>query len=304
MPATAISTNDLAALIVDGLHEIFGDNYKMVDYEYTKIFETVRAMRAEEIDQEILGFSGAYYKPEGTGINYQGVQQGYKASYKMRTYAIGMMITEEMLEDDRYGKASQIGGKGLVKALRYTKEREGASVLNQGFSTNRLIGDGQPLFSNAHPTVKGISQSNILPVNADISEDSVEDILTMIEQAKGPVNEKIALMARALVVHPSKKFDAKRILGSPMRPGSMDNDINVLNDENYIPGGVISMRYLTDPDLWFITTDCEAGLRHFRRRRTKHGSEGDFNTGNLKYKASERYAFGATNWRAVYGSRS
>lgn len=297
-----ISRAQLFKELLPGLNALFGLEYKRYPEEHAEIFSTETSDRSFEEDQKITGFGAAPTKLEGAAIQYDTAQEGYTARYTHETIAMGFAITEEAIEDNLYDQLSARYTKALARAMAYTKQVKAASVLNNGFSGSFLGGDGVSLFNSAHPLVGGLTNSNIPAVASDLNETSLENAIIDIG---GWVDDRgllIAARPNKLIIHRASQFEATRILQTEQRVGTADNDINALKNNGAIPGGYTVNHWLTDPDAWFLTTDIPNGLKHFVRAPLKTGMDTDFDTGNARYKARERYSFGWSDPLGMYGS--
>lgn len=286
----------------DGLNTVFGLEYNQFQTSYDKYFDITNSSKAYEEDVLMYGLAGAVVKAEGSAVTYDAGAEAWVARYNHDTIALAFAITEEAVEDGRYGDIGKKYSRALARSMRYTKEVRGASVLNNGFDSNYAGGDGVELLSTSHPLAGGGTLGNKPTTDADLSEEALEDAMIAIQ---GFVDERgLPIMVRAKSLHIPRQlqFIAHRILKSNLQSGTANNDANALKDTGAFPGGVHSSVYLSDPDAWFIKTDCPDGLKHMVRRKLKRGMEGDFETGNMRYKASERYSFGWTDWRGIYGS--
>jgi len=286
----------------DGLNAVFGMEYNDFKTTYDKCFDVTNSSKAYEEDVLMSGLGGGVIKAEGAAITYDSGAEAWVARYNHDTVALAFAITEEAVEDGRYGDIGKKYSRALARSMRYTKEVNGASVLNNGFSASYTGGDGVALLSTAHPLAGGDTLANKPVTDADLSEEALEDAMIAIQ---GFVDERgLPIMVRAKSLHIPRQlqFIAHRILRSTLQSGTANNDANALKDTGALPEGVHSSVYLSDPDAWFIKTDCPDGMKHMVRRKLKRGMEGDFETGNMRYKASERYSFGWTDWRGVYGS--
>lgn len=291
-----------AKQLQDGLNTVFGMAYDDFSTSYDKCFDVVNSSKAYEEDVLMAGLGGAVVKAEGSNITYDSGAEVWTARYQHDTIALAFAITEEAVEDGRYGDIGRKYSQSLARSMRYTKEVRGASVLNNGFSSSYAGGDGKALLTTDHPLQGGGTLANELSTAADLSEEALEDAMIAIE---GFVDERgIPIMVRAESLHIPRQlqFVAHRILKSTGQSGTANNDTNALRDAGAFPKGIHSSVYLSDPDAWFIKTNCPDGMKHFVRRKLKRGMEGDFETGNMRYKASERYSFGWTDWRSIYGS--
>jgi len=258
-------------------------------------------MKAFEEDVQMIGFGAAPTKAEGAMINYDSGREGFVSRYVHETVALAFAITEEAEEDGLYGSLGAKYARALARSMQQTKEIKGANIFNNATTTS-LGGDGQALLDGLHPLGGGGTASNILGTPADLSETSLETLLIQISTAVDDRSIPIALSGRKLAVPPQLVFVAERIIKSNLRPGTADNDINAMRNMGMIPEGVVVNQRFTNPDQYFILTDCPDGMKHFVRSPIKKAVEGDFETGNLRYKVRERYSFGFTDWRGVYGS--
>lgn len=297
-----MTRQQFAKQLQDGLNTVFGMAYDDFQTSYDKIFDISNSSKAFEEDVLMSGFGGAVTKAEGSAITYDAGQELWTARYNHETIALAFAITEEAVEDGRYGDIGQKYSKALARSMRYTKEVRGASVLNNGFSASYLGGDGVALFSTAHPLASGGTFANKPATDADPSEESFEDAMIAIQGFVDDRGVPIMVKAQSLHIPRQQQFVVHRILNSVGQSGTANNDTNALRDMSIFPKGVHTSVYLSDPDAWFIKTDCPDGLKHMVRRKLKRGMEGDFETGNMRYKASERYSFGWTDPRGGYGS--
>ena len=298
----AISRAQMVKELLPGLNALFGMEYARYGEEHKEIFEEETSERSFEEEVKLSGFSAAPVKSEGDAIQYDAAQEAYTARYNHETIALGFSITEEAMEDNLYDSLSSRYTKALARAMAYTKQVKAASIMNNGFDSNVTYGDGQPLFSTDHPLVSGGSNSNTPAVAADLNETSLE---AAVIQISGWTDERgllIAARPRKLIVPPSLMFVATRLLETEQRVGTADNDINAIMNNGSIPGGYSVNHFLTDDDAWFLTTDVPNGLKHFVRTPLTTKMEGDFDTGNVRYKARERYSFGASDPLGVFGS--
>jgi hypothetical protein len=291
-----------AKQLQDGLNTVFGLEYDDFPTLYDKLFDVTSSAKAYEEDVLMVGLGGAVEKPEGQGVTYDSGQEAWVARYQHATIALAFSITEEAVEDGRYGDIGQKYAKALARSMRYTKEVRGASVLNNGFSSSYTGGDAKALFATDHPLAGGGTLANKPSTDADLSEESLEDAMVAIEGFVDDRGIPIMVKAQRLVVPRQSQFIAARILKSTGQSGTANNDLNALKDLNSLPGGYAVNVYLSDSDAWFIKTNAADGMKHFVRRKLKRGMEGDFETGNVRYKATERYSFGWTDWRGAYAS--
>ena len=299
----AISRQQLVKELEPGLNALFGLEYKQYADETKQIFVTESSDRAFEEEVMLSGFGDAAVKPEGKGVSFDTAQETYTARYTMETIALAFAITEEAIEDNLYDRLASRYTKALARSMASTKNTKGAAILNTGFtgSGNPTYGDGQVLLIGAHPTLSG-NQTNILSTAADLNETSLEQAMIDIAAFKDERGLKVAAKARKLIIPSALQFTAERLLKSQGRVGTADNDINALKNMNMIPEGYVVNHYLSDTDAWFVTTDVPNGLKHFDRAPLKTSMEGDFDTGNVRYKARERYVFGASDWRGIFGT--
>ncbi len=299
----AISRQQLVKELEPGLNALFGLEYKQYADETKQIFVTESSDRAFEEEVMLSGFGDAAVKPEGQGVSFDTAQETYTARYTMETIALAFAITEEAIEDNLYDRLASRYTKALARSMASTKNTKGAAILNTGFtgSGNPTYGDGQVLLIGAHPTLSG-NQTNILSTAADLNETSLEQAMIDIAAFKDERGLKVAAKARKLIIPSALQFTAERLLKSQGRVGTADNDINALKNMNMIPEGYVVNHYLSDTDAWFVTTDVPNGLKHFDRAPLKTSMEGDFDTGNVRYKARERYVFGASDWRGIFGT--
>ena len=298
----AITRSQLLKELEPGLNALFGMEYDRYDNEHAEIFDTESSDRAFEEEVMLSGFGQAPVKGEGSAISYDTAGEAFTARYTHETIALAFAITEEAVEDNLYDKLSSRYTKALARSMSNTKQVKGAAVLNNAFSTNYLGGDGSPLIYNAHTTTGGGTWSNTLATAADLNETSLEQALIDIAAFIDERGLKIALRGMKLILPPALQFTAERILKSEQRVSTSDNDINAIKTGGYMPQGFAINHFLTDPDAWFVKTDSPNGMKHFVRSPLKTAMEGDFETGNVRYKARERYSFGWSDPRAMYGS--
>ncbi len=297
----AISRAQLLKELLPGLNALFGMEYKRYGEEHKEIYETETSERSFEEETKLAGFSAAPVKPEGQAIAYDNAQEAWTARYNHETIAMGFSITEEAMEDNLYDSLSARYTKALARGMAYTKQVKAASLLNTGFDVFQS-GDGVYLFSASHPTVSGITNSNKPSANADLNETSLEQAVIDIAAFRDERGLLIAARPRKLIVPPALMFVATRLLETELRTGTADNDINAIKSNGSIPEGYRVNHYLTDNDAWFITTDVPNGMKHFVRVAMQTGMDGDFDTGNVRYKARERYSFGVSDPLGIYGS--
>lgn len=298
----AISRAQLLKELLPGLNALFGLEYKRYGEEHKELFEIETSERSFEEEVKLSGFAPAPVKNEGNAISYDNAQEAWTARYQHETIALGFSITEEAIEDNLYDSLSSRYTKGLARAMAYTKQVKGAAILNNGFSGGPTYGDGQVLFSTAHPLVSGDTNANKPTTDVDLNETSLE---AAVIQIAGWVDERgmlIAAKPRKLVIPPAYMFVATRLLESELRTGTSDNDVNAAKKMGVIPEGSAVNHFLTDTNAWFLTTDLPNGLKHFVRTPMQTGMDGDFDTGNVRYKARERYSFGASDPLGVWGT--
>jgi len=297
----AISRAQALKELLPGLNALFGLEYAKYENEHAEIYETETSERSFEEEVKLSGFGAAPVKPEGSAISYDNAQESFTARYNHETVAMGFSITEEAMEDNLYDSLSARYTKALARAMAYTKQVKAASLLNTGFTTFQS-GDGVTLFNTAHPTVAGGTNSNRPSVDTDLNETSLEQAVIDIAAYKDERGLLIAARPRKLIVPPSLMFVATRLLETELRVGTADNDLNALKSNGSIPGGYAVNHYLTDNDAWYLTTDIPNGLKHFVRVAMSTSMDGDFDTGNVRYKARERYSFGVSDPLAMYAS--
>jgi len=296
----AMNRASFAKMLEPGLNTLFGLEYDSYPAEYEAVFESNTSQKAFEEDVLLAGFGNAPTKSEGSAVSYDAASQQWTARYQHETVALAFSITEEAEEDGQYGSIASRYTKALARSMASTKEIKAANILNTATTVNG--GDGAPLLSATHPTQNG-NQSNILATPADLSEVSLEAILIQIADMKDDRGLRVAAQGTKLVIPTAYTFVAERLLESQLRTATADNDINAIRQGGYLPQGYHIMRRLTDSDQWFVQTDIPDGLKMFQRSPMKKGMEGDFETGNVRYKVRERYSFGATDWRGIFGSQ-
>lgn len=298
----AISRAQLLKELLPGLNALFGMEYKRYGEEHKEIYETESSERSFEEETKLSGFSAAPVKNEGQAVSYDNAQEAWTARYNHETIAMGFSVTEEAMEDNLYDSLSARYTKGLARAMAYTKQVKAASILNNGFNGAVTYGDGQTLFSTAHPLVSGGTNSNRPATAADLNETSLE---AAVIQIAGWTDERgllIAAKPRKLLVPPALMFTATRLLETSLRVATADNDINALKNNGSIPEGYTVNHFFTDTNAWFLTTDVPNGLKHFVRVPLATSMDADFDTGNSRYKARERYSFGVSDPLGIYGS--
>ena len=297
----AISRAQLVKELEPGLNALFGLEYKQYGEQWTEIFDTESSDRAFEEEVMLAGFANAAVKPEGQGVGYDDAQETFTARYTNETIALAFAITEEAIEDNLYDRLASRYTKALARSMASTKQIKGAAVLNNGFDNTYAGGDGVALLSDAHPTLSGTFR-NELAVAADLNETSLEQSLIDISAFTDERGLKIAARGMKMIIPPQLQFTADRLMKSEGRVGTADNDINAIKNMGMVPEGYTVNHYLTDPDAFFIKTDVPNGLKHFNRSPIKTTMEGDFDTGNVRYKARERYVFGFSDPRGIFGS--
>ena len=298
----AISRAQLLKELLPGLNALFGLEYARYGEEHKEIYETETSERSFEEETKLSGFSAAPVKNEGSAIAYDNAQEAWTTRYNHETIALGFSITEEAVEDNLYDSLSARYTKGLARAMAYTKQVKAAAVINNGFSSAYPGGDGVSLFSTAHPLINGSTNSNTPSTQVDLNETSLE---AAVIQIAGWTDERgllIAAKPAKLIVPPSLMFVAKRLLDTELRVGTTDNDINAIKQMGAIPGGYTVNHFLTDTNGWYLTTDVPNGLKHFIRSPLTQSMDGDFDTGNVRYKSRERYSFGWSDPLGMWGS--
>jgi len=298
----AISRAQLLKELLPGLNALFGMEYARYGEEHKEIYETESSERSFEEETKLSGFSAAPVKNEGSAIAYDNAQEAWTTRYNHETIALGFSITEEAIEDNLYDSLAARYTKGLARAMAYTKQVKAASVLNNGFSGSYAGGDGVALFSTDHPLVSGGVNANTPATQADLNETSLE---AAVIQIAGWTDERgllIAAKPKKLIVPPALMFVATRLLDTELRVGTADNDINAIKNNGSIPEGYTVNHFLTDTNAWFLTTDVPNGMKHFVRTPLQNSMDGDFDTGNVRYKARERYSFGWSDPLGVWGS--
>jgi hypothetical protein len=298
----AISRAQLLKELLPGLNALFGMEYSTYGEQHKEIFETETSERSFEEETKLSGFSAAPVKNEGSAIAYDNAQEAWTARYQHETIALGFSLTEEAIEDNLYDSLSARYTKALARAMAYTKQIKAANVLNNGFSSTYTGGDGVELFSTAHPLVSGGTNSNEPSTPADLNETSLESAVIQIAAWTDERGLLIAAKPRKLIVPPSLQFVATRLLETELRVSTNNNDINAIKNNGSIPGGYTVNNFLTDSNAWFLTTDVPNGLKHFVRTPMNTSMDGDFDTGNVRYKARERYSFGWSDPLGIFGS--
>ena len=298
----AISRAQLLKELLPGLNALFGLEYARYGEEHKEIYETESSERSFEEETKLSGFSAAPVKNEGSAIAYDNAQEAWTARYNHETIALGFSLTEEAIEDNLYDSLSARYTKGLARAMAYTKQVKAAAVINNGFSATYPGGDGVALFSTSHPLVGGSTNGNTPTVAADLNETSLENAVIQIAAWTDERGLLIAAKPRKLVVPPALQFVATRLLETELRVGTTDNDINALKNNGSIPEGYTINHFLTDTNGWYLTTDVPNGMKHFVRTPLSNSMDGDFDTGNVRYKSRERYSFGWSDPLGMYGS--
>jgi hypothetical protein len=297
----AINRAQLAKELEPGLNALFGMEYARYEAEHTEIFDTESSDRAFEEETLIVGFGNAEVKSEGSGVRFDNANEGYTSRYTHETVALAFALTEEAVEDNLYDRLGARYTKALARSMANTKQIKAAAVLNNAFSTTG--GDGKVLVATDHPLGGGGTLANRATTMADLNETSLEDALISISTFTDDRGLNIALRGMKLIVPPQLQFVADRLLNTPGRVSTSDNDINAVRNMGMLPDGYVVNHYLTDTDAFFLKTDCPDGFKYFERSPMQTALEGDFDTGNMRYKARERYSFGYSNFRAVYGSQ-
>jgi hypothetical protein len=299
----AISRAQLLKELLPGLNALFGMEYDRYGEEHKEIYETETSERSFEEETKLSGFSAAPVKNEGSAIRYDNGQEAWTARYNHETIALGFSLTEEAIEDNLYDSLSARYTKALARAMAYTKQVKAASVLNNGFSSNYAGGDGVALFSTSHPLVSGGTNSNTPSTQVDLSETALENAVIQIAGWTDERGLLIAARPRKLIVPPALQFVATRLLETQLRPGTNDNDVNAIVNNGSIPEGYTINHFLTDTNAWFLTTDVPNGMKHFVRIPLQNSMDGDFDTGNVRYKARERYSFGWSDPLGMFASQ-
>ena len=299
----AISRAQLLKELLPGLNALFGLEYARYGEEHKEIYDTETSERSFEEETKLSGFSAAPVKNEGAAIAYDNGQEAWTSRYNHETIAMGFSLTEEAIEDNLYDSLSARYTKALARSMAYTKQVKAAAVLNNGFTSGYNGGDGQPLFSASHPLVSGGTNSNIPSTAADLNETSLEAAVIQISLWTDERGLLIAAKPKKLIVPPALQFVATRLLETELRVGTNDNDINALKNNGSIPEGYAINHWLTDTNAWFLTTDVPNGMKHFVRVPLQNSMDGDFDTGNVRYKSRERYSFGWSDPLGMYGSQ-
>jgi hypothetical protein len=298
----AISRAQLLKELLPGLNALFGMEYARYGEEHKEIYETETSERSFEEETKLSGFSAAPVKNEGSAIRYDNAQEAWTTRYNHETIALGFSITEEAIEDNLYDSLSSRYTKSLARAMAYTKQVKAAAVLNNGFSSTYPGGDGVALFSTAHPLISGGTNSNTPSTQVDLNETSLEAAVIQIAAWTDERGLLIAAKPKKMIVPPNLMFVAKRLLDTELRVSTADNDINAIKQMGAIPEGYTVNHFLTDTNSWYLTTDVPNGLKHFVRSPLQNSMDGDFDTGNVRYKARERYSFGWSDPLGMWGS--
>jgi hypothetical protein len=297
----AISRAQLAKELEPGLNALFGLEYDRYEKEHAQVFNEESSDRAFEEETMLSGFGTAPVKAEGSAISFDDAQETFTARYTHETIALAFSITEEAIEDNLYDRLAARYTRALARSMAQTKQIKASSILNNAFSSSYPVGDGVALCSSSHPSVSG-SQRNLLSTAADLNETSLEQMLIDIAGLTDERGLKIAVRGMKLLIPKELQFTAERVLASNLRPSTADNDVNAVNSMGMIPDGAVVNHFLTDTDAFFIKTDAPNGFKLFQRTPIKTAMEGDFDTGNSRFKARERYSFGVSDWRAVFGT--
>jgi hypothetical protein len=299
---SAINTGNIAKLLWPGLNAVWGTDYSEHPMEFRDLFDTETSDMAYEEDVLMPGFGLAPVKNEGSGVQYDSTSQGYTSRYTHVAYGLGFIVTREAIDDNKYEKKALTGTRNLAFSFRQTKENVAANVYNRAFNSSYTGGDGKELLATDHPTQAG-TFSNELATAADLSETALEDLCIQIMNAVNDRGLKVSLMPRSLIVPTASAFEATRILKSTGQNDTANNAINALRAMGMFPEGAKVNHYLTDTDAFFVRTNATNGLKHFQRTAAEFAQDNDFDTSNLKYKGYERYSFGWTDPRAVFGSQ-
>ena len=298
----AISRAQLLKELLPGLNALFGLEYDRYGEEWKELFEIESSERSFEEEQKLSGFGAASVKTEGSAIRYDTAQEAWSTRYTHETIALGFSLTEEAIEDNLYDSLSARYTKALARAMAYTKEVKGAAILNNGFSSSYPGGDGVSLFNSSHPLINGDTISNVPSTPTDLNETSLENAVIQISLWTDERGLLIAAKPKKLIIPPALQFQATRLLETQLRVGTTDNDVNALVNNGAIPGGWTINHFLTDTNAWFLQTDIPNGLKHFVRTPLSTSMDGDFDTGNARYKARERYSYGWSDPLAMFGS--
>ena len=298
----AISRAQLLKELLPGLNALFGLEYARYGEEHKEVYETEKSERSFEEETKLSGFSAAPVKAEGTALSYDNAQEAFTARYNHETIALGFSITEEAIEDNLYDSLSARYTKGLARAMAYTKQVKAANVLNNAYNAAYPGGDGVSLLNSAHPLVNGGTNANTPTTAADLNETSLENAVIQIAAWTDERGLLIAARPKKLIVPPALMFVATRLLETELRVGTNNNDINAIKNNGAVPEGYTVNHFLTATNAWFLTTDVPNGLKHFERTPLQNSMDGDFDTGNVRYKSRERYSFGWSDPLGIYGS--
>lgn len=299
----AISRAQLLKELLPGLNALFGLEYARYGEQHKEIYETETSERSFEEETKLSGFSAAPVKNEGSSIAYDNAQEAWTARYNHETIALGFSLTEEAIEDNLYDSLAARYTKALARAMAYTKQVKAANVLNNGFTSGYNGGDGVTLFSASHPLVSGGTNSNVPSTPTDLNETSLENAVIQIAGWTDERGLLIAAKPKKLVIPPALQFTATRLLETELRVGTADNDINAIKNNGSVSEGYTVNNFLTDTNAWFLTTDVPNGMKHFERTPLSQSMEGDFDSGNVRYKSRARYSFGWSDPLGMYGSQ-
>jgi len=291
-----------AKLLQDGLNTVFGLEYKKYAEEWRGCFDVESSIKAFEEDQLVTGFGEAAVKAEGASVSFDEAAQGWTARYTHETIALAFAITQEAIEDNLYMSMGSKYAKALARSMQHTKEIKGAAIFNNAVAAGTTYGDGKTLLNTAHPLTSGDTASNMLATVADLSESALEDILIQMRKAKDDRGIPIAIKAKGLIIPPDLEYVAHRILRTKLRPGTADNDANAIKDKGLFGNEPKVVTRITSGTNWFVRTDINDGLKYFQRKALKRTMDTEFETGNYRYQTRERYSFGATDWRGIFGS--
>jgi len=298
----AISRAQLLKELLPGLNALFGLEYARYGEEHKEIYETETSERSFEEETKLSGFSAAPVKNEGSAISYDNAQEAWTARYNHETIALGFSLTEEAIEDNLYDSLSARYTKGLARAMAYTKQVKAANVLNNAYNSQYVGGDGVSLLSTAHPLVNGGSNANTFTTPADLNETALEAAVIQIAAWTDERGLLIAAKPKKLIVPPALQFVATRLLDTELRVGTNNNDINAIKNNGSVSEGYTINHFLTATNAWFLTTDVPNGMKHFERMPLQNSMDGDFDTGNVRYKSRERYSFGWSDPLGMFGS--
>lgn len=297
-----INSGSFAKLLWPGLNKIYGKSYNEHPEEWSDLFDYNKSTKQYEEDLGVSSFGLATRKAEGGAVEYDEERQAFLTRYTHVVYGKGFIITREIYEDDQYGVVGNRRAQGLAFIMRQTKETLAANIYNRGFNSSYTGGDGKEMLATDHPLHAGGTASNELATAADLSEAALEQLCIDIMNTENDKGLKIAIMPKTLIIPTALVFEAERILGSTARVATADNDLNALKSMGKFPGGIKVNHYLTDSDAFFIRTNCPEGMKMYQRRKMEFTIDNDFDTENAKFKATERYSFGWTDWRGIFGS--